>query len=214
MNTNLVSFFALSAAVFAFLAWRFIQVGHKPFRSFGVGLGLFAAAFVMWGYIVATRPADVQTFITIAVVPFAAAFFAMLSAATTAFKFFTRVALYIFVALYLVTLFVLRTWVFPSEPNFSEGGLFYFGAHPIVMFMYILAFVGTFMTAVQVVTLRMKSFNQAARTRVFFNLVTVCGVVMLTSLDDTMQTINGYVMLGALIVLAIVHGRNKIEASK
>jgi hypothetical protein len=48
-------------------------------------------------------------------------------------------------------------------------------------------------------------------TRLFFNVVTLSGVVLLVSTSDELQYWNGYILLAGLIGLTVIHARRTPE---
>ncbi len=181
------------------------------FRMFGIGMSLLAVAFATWSVIVATQPADLTLLTTIGVIPFGLANLFFVAAGTSDFTASTRRNLLVVAALVIGTLFVLRTFVTPSNPSFSDNGLFYFNAEPIAILFYVVVFAGALMPAVHIVTLHIASVRDAMFTRLFFNVVTLSGVVLIVSTNDDLQGLNGYVMLFGLLGLVVTHIRKSPE---
>lgn len=204
-NLSVVGFFLLGAISFATVALRFWKVGGNPQRHFGLGVGLFAVSFVIWAYFVGTKPAELELYITLGVLPFVAGFLALVSAATFDWLPKNRMTIFTVAILVLAGQFVLRTWVMPSAPGFSQNGLIYFHAQPLVQLIYALIFAGGFMTSLHVVSSRIPNRLTAALTRIFFNLVVVTGLILLVSTDDTLQYYNGNLMGAAFIGLLVVY---------
>lgn len=212
-NTNVMGFFIIGAAIFALLSARFLSAKKAPYKNFGFGLGAFALAFLVWGVIVGVQPTEsLELYMSLGVLPFVAGFLFLVSAATYDWIAENRNLAMVFAVAFLLALFVLRTFVLPSSPGFSENGLIYFNAQPLVELMYVLAFAGGFMTSLQVVSREIKHRLTAALTRIFFNLVVVCGVILLSSDDDVLQAYNGVLMLAALIGLAVVYAPSKVKS--
>ena len=110
---------------------------------------------------------------------------------------------------YLGVLFIVRTFMATSEPTFSERGLFYFNAQLIVLLFYIIAFVGAALPAVYAIS-RSISVPWLSRATLFcFNLVVICGVILLTSYDDDLQVYNGYLMGFGFLALLAMYLRQK-----
>lgn len=213
VNTDVLEFFLLSAGVFAFLAIRFASVGKAPYRNFGFGLTGFSLAFAVWGLIAGLHPSEdsLDLYMTLGVLPFVAGFLFLVSSATFDWLPNNRKLIMTIAIIFLVALFVIRTFWLPSNPGFSDSGFIYFNAQPLVELMYVLTFAGGFMTSLQVVTRSISDRLTAALTRIFFNLVTICGVVMLVSNDDNLQQLNGYLMLAAIVGLFIVYLPKKVS---
>lgn len=203
VNLNVVTFFVLGAISLGFLGFRFLTSTGVLFRRFGVGITLYAVAFAVWSIIVATQPADLQLWTTIGVVPFGIAHLFHVSAATYDWNQSNRNIALGSASTFLAVLFVLRTWVFPSTPGFSDGGLFYFNADPVVTILYILVFAGAFMPALHVVSSHIGTRWLAALTRIGFNLVVLGAVVLLASYDDNLQFVNGFAMGAGFLGLTV-----------
>lgn len=211
-NSNVMGFFVIGAAIFGLLSARFLSAKKAPYTNFGFGMAAFALAFLAWGVIVGIQPTDsLELYMTLGVLPFVAGFLFLVSSATYDWLAKNRNLAMVFAVAFLVALFVLRTFVLPSDPGFSENGLIYFNAQPLIELMYVLAFAGGFMTSLQVVSREIKHRLTAALTRIFFNLVVVCGVILLVSRNDELQQFNGVLMLSALIGLAVVYAPSKVK---
>ncbi len=210
-NLNVFIFFLIGGLSFALLGFRFVSGKTYAFRMFGIGMSLLAVAFATWSVIVATQPADLTLLTTIGVIPFGLANLFFVAAGTSDFTASTRRNLLVVAALVIGTLFVLRTFVTPSNPSFSDNGLFYFNAEPIAILFYVVVFAGALMPAVHIVTLHIASVRDAMFTRLFFNVVTLSGVVLIVSTNDDLQGLNGYVMLFGLLGLVVTHIRKSPE---
>jgi hypothetical protein len=67
------------------------------------------------------------------------------------------------------------------------------------------------MTAIQVVTTHITLWRQAALTRIFFNLIVLGGVILLTSADDQMQYLNSALLTTGFLGLFVLYVRSKVE---
>lgn len=206
-NPGVVSFFFAGAAILTFIGVRYARAGRRPFRSFGTGLVLYAIAFLVWGLLVATRPADLEPWATVGIVPFAAAHFAFLDASMWDWGRRNRRIILVAALGYLVVVAVARFALFPSTAGFSDRGYVYFNAAPQVLLLYVGAFVGAILPALHVVSSMLRSRPFAALTRILFNVVILGGIVLLTSYDDDLQYLNGLLMGGGLIGLLAVYLR-------
>ena len=208
-NAGVVGFFITGAVISAFLGWRFAAGPEPVFRHFGLGLLCFAAAFAVWSAIVWVQPDDLQLWSTAGVAVLLPGYLFFLSAAARNWQPRSRNLLFGGALAYLAVLFIVRTFLLPSEPAFSKDGLFYFNAEPIVQLMYVISFVGAALPAVYSVA-RSLSVPWLSRATMFcFNLIVVCGVVLLTSYDDELQTYNGYLMGIAFLALFAIYLRQK-----
>ena len=210
-NYAVVLFFAAGAIISAFLSWRFVSASAPPLRPFGIGLAFLAIAFAIWAFVVWNRSDSLALWSSIGVVAFLPSYYFFLRAATHNWLPKNRNIVLAIAGAYLAILFVLRTFVFPSEPGFSERGLFYFNAHPLVLLMYIFSFAGAFTPAVYSVAQAMSPRWLARTTLVCFNVAIVCGVVLLTSYDDDLQTYNAVLMGIAFLTLFAAHLRHRPE---
>lgn len=210
-NPNVVSFFLIGAAIFAVVANRFWRTTNSSFRNFALGLYCFAAAFLIWAAIVATHPTPLDAYMSIGVLPFVAGFFALVSSATFDWAKRNRNLIFGITAAYLLAMFALRTWAYPSAPGFSDRGLIYFNAQPPILLMYVLVFAGAFMPALHVVTKQIPDRLVAALTRIFFNLIVLTGVILMVSYDDDLQYLNGYVMGAAFLGLLVIYAPKAVK---
>jgi fumarate reductase subunit C len=210
-NSNVFTFFLIGTLAFALLAFRFVSGKNYAFKMFGTGLALLALAFATWSVIILTNPSDLTTITTLGVIPFGLANIFFVAAGTSDFKPATRRNLLIVATVVIGALFVIRTFITPSKPMIDAQGFFSFNADPIAIIMYVIVFAGALMPAVHVVTSHLASVRDAMFTRLFFNGVTLSGVVLLVSTSDDLQYLNGYVMLIGLIGLVVTHIRKNPE---
>lgn len=204
-------FFAAGTGAMWFLAYRFMSVKGAVFRHFGTGLALYGAAFAIWTLVVLTKPADLDTLTTFGVVPFAVAHLFFLMAATEKVKAASRSMILLAGLGYLVVLFLIRTFIYPSAPGFSENGLFYFNAQPLVVVLYILAFTLSLLPAITAVTQQMKDKVLKNISQVAFTIAAIGGIVLVTSVDDELQTINGWVTGATYFVLLAVYATRRVK---
>jgi len=208
---DVVLFFLLGSGIFAFVGIKFWLLKKSPFKNFGVAIALFGLAFLGWGLVIATRPENLPMYVALSIVPFVLGFLFLVSAATFNWSSKNKILIFAIALAFLATLFVLRTWVFPSEPAFSENGLLYFHAKPEVLLMYVLAFAGAFMPALHVISTRITLWRQAALTRIFFNLIVLGGVILMVSENDQLQFLNSYILSAGFIGLLVIFGSSKIH---
>ncbi len=208
-NPQVVGFFIVCVLIFAFLAWRFAIGSNSTFRLFGMGLGCLAASLLVWASVVWIRPENLNPWTSVGVAPLLLSFLLLIGVATQTWDGGHRRLALGAAAAFLIVLYVLRTFVWPSEPAFSERGLFYFNAHPIVLLLYIVSFVTAAMSAVYAVSRVIVNRWLARATLVCFNLIISCSIVLLASTDDDLQTYNGYVLGIGLLVLFLIYLRHK-----
>lgn len=206
------AFFVSGTLAMFYLAWRFMAQKAPVYRSFGKGLLLYGLAFAVWSALVISKPASLEPYTTIGAVPFVLAHLFYLQAAADKLSVSKKSTVYLLAAAYVAVLFVLRTVVYRSEPSFSANGLFYFNAKPVVIAMYIGAFSASLLPAVSVMATRIKDETTRILIRTGFTTLALCAVVLVTSLDDSLQVINGWVMTSAFIlVILAVAGKKEIK---
>ena len=209
MNYMVVGFFIIGTIILAFLGWRFASSPTPVFRRFGMGLACFSAGFAVWTAIVWIHPENLNLWTAVGVALFMPGYLFFLSAATSNWLPRNQQLVLVLAGAYLVALFVVRTFVAPSEPGFSERGLFYFNAQPLVLLLYIVTFVGALMPAGYVVSRNIAVPWLSRATLICFNLVILCGVVLLTSYDDELQAYNGYLMGVGFLSLFLIYLRRQ-----
>ena len=210
-NYAAVLFFLVGAIISAFISWRFVSASAPPLRTFGIGLACLAVAFAIWAFVVWNRSDSLALWTSIGVVAFLPGYYFFLRTATHNWLPKNRNTALAIAGAYLAILFVLRTFIYPSEPGFSERGLFYFNAHPLVLMLYIFSFAGAFMPAVYSVAQAITQRWLARTTLVCFNVAIVCGVVLLTSYDDDLQAYNAALMGIAFMTLFAAYLRHGPE---
>ena len=203
-------FFICGAGALWFLAYRFISAKKAEFRNFGIGLALYGMAFAIWAVVVLIKPADLGPLTTVGAVPFMSAHIFFLLAATNKLKAANKSLILAGGLAYLVVLFVLRTFVYPSDPSFSSKGLFYFHTQPPIIALYIIAFAATLLPAITTVSQLIKDKRLRSISQIGFTAAAVGGIVLVTSYDDNLQTLNGYIMGVTYIVLLTAFARKKI----
>ena len=208
---NVVLFFLMGSGIFALIGFKFWSLKVNPFRDFGIAVAMFGLAFLGWGLVIALKPAELAMPVALSIVPFVLGFLFLVSSATFNWQKRNRLLTFVIGAVFLVSLFLLRTLVLPSDPHFSENGLLYFGAKPEVLILYVLAFGGAFMPALHVVSSRMSVWRQAALTRIFFNLIVLGGVILMVSMDDQLQYLNSLILSIGFIGLLVNIGFGKIQ---
>lgn len=203
-------FFVAGTAAMWFLAYKFWSAKGALFKHFGAGLALYGLGFAAWSVTVFTK-SDIELWTTLGVIPFATAHIFFLMAATEKLKTSARTLVLCAGVGYLVALFFLRTFVFPSSPSFSDDGLFYFHAQPAVIALYILAFTLSLLPAITAVSQALKDKTLRIVSQVAFTILAVGGIILVTSYDDDLQTINGWVMGITWIVVLATYATKRIK---
>lgn len=203
-------FFICGAGALWFLAYQFISAKKAEFRNFGIGLGLYGAAFAIWAAVVLTKPADLGPLTTVGAIPFMFAHIFFLLAVTNKMKAANKSLILTGGLAYLVVLFLLRTFVYPSDPSFSSKGLFYFHTQPPIIALYIVAFAATLLPAITAVSQLIKDKQLRSISQIGFTTAAIGGIILVTSYDDNLQTINGWIMGITYIVLLVAFARRKV----
>jgi hypothetical protein len=204
-------YFVVGCIAVLFLGYKFLSSKLPVFRNFGIGLLLTGAAFAVWSVAVITKPDNLETITTVGVVPFGAGLLFFLMAGTQKLKAANR-SLVMFLGLgYLAILLLLRTFVYESHPGFSENGLFYFHAEPEIIAMYIGAFAAAILPAINAASQQMKDKTLKYVSQLGFTILAIGGIVLLTSYDDNLQTINGWIMGIAFVVLLSVYSMKEVK---
>ncbi len=213
-NFAVVAFFCLGGLICGFMAWRFASSPEPVFRRFGLGMGFLATALAVWMVIVWIHPDDLHAWASVGVALFLPSIIFFLGSATHRWAPKNRNTLIAIAAVCLVALFIVRTFIVPSEPSFSDRGLFYFNAQPLALLVYVFAFAGTVLPAVYAVSSKIADRLVRRATLVAFNLITLCGIVLLTSYDDDLQTYNGILMgVGFVALLVFYIWRNPVAST-
>ena len=203
-------FFVAGAGAALFMAYRFLATKNNVFRTFGAALGCFGLTFAIWSVAVFTK-SNIDLITTLGIIPLVIGLFLSLLTGTQGMKESTQKTIVIGAAIYFAVLFILRLFFFHSTPSFSENGLYYFNAHPVVVAMYIGAFAGALLPAVNAVAGQMKDATLKTITRVGFTAIIIGGVVLVSSLDDDLQTINGWIMGIAFVSLIAAYASRQVR---
>lgn len=203
-------FFVFGTAAMWFTAYKFWSAKGAIYKHFGSGLALYGLGFAIWSVAVFTK-SNVDFWTTLGVIPFAAAHLFYLMAATIKTRSSTRSLILIAGAAYLTVLFFFRTFIYPSNPGFSNDGLFYFNAQAPVIAMYILAFTLSVFPAIATVSQHLKDPILRIVMQVCFPILLVGGIILVASYDDELQTINGWVtgITWAVVVSVLAQKRIK-----
>lgn len=204
-------YFIIGTLAILFLAYKFLSQKALVFRNFGVGLLISGVAFAVWTAVVIIKPNNLEVFTTIGALPFAVGFLFFLMAGTHKLKAANKSLVLLAGVGYLLILLFLRTLVYKSHPAFSSNGLFYFHAEPAIIALYIGAFGAALLPAINVVSQQLKDKTLRFITQFGFTILAVGGIVMLTSFSDTLQTINGWVMGVAFLLLVVAYATKEVK---
>ena len=188
------------------------QVTGTAARRFGVALCLVGIAFAFWTYAVITKQgANLYTWMTLGLVFLLPALLFMIGAATAGLPTGQqRLALSLGIIVSLGH--VLLRLVYPSNPHFSEAGLFYFGEQPYVKFVTISLITAALMPATLVLGRQIEAMSGLAAKVFVCACVTelVGSVLLLTSDEDALMFPVGWAMgIGFLLLLLVAAGAFK-----
>lgn len=203
INYSVVAFFLSTSLMLGYLGYRFRGLKKQPMANFGTGLLFVSLAFLVWLYIVGTHPKNIDLFVGIGMVPFAASFIMFLLAATSGVKVKYRLPLYIINAIILTVFVLLRYFVYDSNPGFTENGYFAFNVDPVVIYFYALITAFNFIPALYVVGRHIKNDVLRIVIELGLTLVAVGLIIMVTSKEDSLQFINGVGIVVGLVASTV-----------
>jgi hypothetical protein len=181
-------------------------------RRFGIGLYLAGGAFASWSYAVITRQADsLYAWMTLGLLFLLPALLFLIAAATTGLSLKgQRLTLAAVVAAAVVH--VLLRVAYPSNPHFSDAGLFYFGEQMYVKFVTISLLTATIIPATWVLG-RQIGAKSALAARIFIGACVtelIGSVLLLSSNEDAFLFLVGWAMgIGFLLLLLVSLGTFK-----
>lgn len=193
-------FFIHATLGVAILAWWFLSKKQLILKNFGWGLLGYTLGLAAWTILVITKPTDMKPLILIGVVPFLSAHIAYAKAASEKLAIKASTLMGLVVAL-IVVIFVYRTFLYPSEPYFSDKGYLYFGLAPAVVALYIAIFSVSFLPAIRSVSAVIKDQSVKSVMAIGFTTLYINSIILVSSKDNTLQLINGVVMSLALLTL-------------
>lgn len=204
-------YFILGSLSILYLSYKLLSQKATVYKNFGLGMLLYGVAFAIWSAVVIIKPDDIGTWTTIGAIPFGLSHIFYLMSASDKLDAGKKSMLFLAAGAYLSALFILRTFLYESNPGFSENGLFYFNADPSVVALYIGAFAGSLLPAINSISTRMKDKTLSFITRLGFTTLTMGSIVLVTSYDDTLQLINGWIMGAAFLLLVYTYARRPIK---
>ena len=200
MNNLVVLFFVHTTVATFILGWKFYSQNDAVIKKFGIGLLLNGMAFAVWSAAVLLNPDDLETWTKAGAVFFVGTLYFFLVAGTNDLEAKLRGKAMGGGILLLVLLVVLRGFFYPSEPYFSEAGLFYFNIHPIPNALYIAALTFAGFPAFSAVANRM-SAGYALLVKAGFTALAIGSIILLVSFDEGLLYIDGWVLGISYLVL-------------
>ncbi len=183
------------------LAWWFMSRKDALLRTFGLGMAGYAAGVAAWTLLVLLKPENLQPLILVGAIPFLLAHIAY---AKVAYKHLDYAKMSLLSVLVLGTIagtFVVRTFLYPSQPYFSDKGLLYFGLHPVSIAFYIATISMTFLPAISVVASKIKNKSLKSTVQIGLTTIFLNAIILVSGTNDTLLLINGVVMTVALLAV-------------
>ena len=194
MNPTVVVFFLHNVAATFLLGMKFRSRRDPVFKDFGSALILNGVAYTIWSAAVILRPDNLKPLVTLGVLFFLASLVFFLSAGirkTGTLKQGPVLWTGLVVAL---VLFLVRTYVYPSEPGFSQEGLFFFHAHPVAQLIYIFGLALTALRGIDALASKFTDPFYARLVRYGFTIQVMGGIILLTSTDTLALYIDGWII--------------------
>lgn len=185
------------------LAWWFLSRKDATLKTFGLGMAGYSLGMASWTLLVLLKPDDLQPLIVAGAIPFLLAHLAYAKVAYKNLDFTKTSILSLLVAGTIAGTFIVRTFIYPSEPYFSSDGLLFFGLHPISIAFYIATISLTFLPAISVVASHLKRGSVRSVMQVGLTTLYINSIILVSSNDGTLLFINGVVMTSTLLVLWI-----------
>lgn len=200
MNIGVFLFFLHNILATAVLGGKFVVRKDPVFKNFGIALLLDSAAFVVWTLAVVLQPTNLDQFVTLGAAFFIASLVYLLITGTQKASASTRGGITLLAVLLGICLFLARTFLFPSNPTFSEEGLFFFNLDPFVTMVYIFGLLLTAMPAIDAVASKFEH-SYASLVRYGFITQVAGGIVLITTVDTQVLYTLGWIMGAAYLAL-------------
>ena len=193
------TYFSLVALGAAILAWWFLTRPDKLLRMFGFGMAGYAAGLLLWTVLIFVQPGNLQPLALAGAIPF---LLAHLVYAKVAYGHLgglrTKLMLALVLAL-IVGTFVVRTFIYPSEPYLSDQGLLFFGLHPLAIAFYIATISLTFLPAISIACSRIKRGGVRNALQAGLTALFITEIILASSDNEILLAINGVAMTLALL---------------
>jgi hypothetical protein len=211
MYILVIFFFAFTTA--SVLVSGYLMRRYMPTlcgRRFGIGLIFTGVGFAIWTFAVATKPVDtLYTWMTAGMLPLFVALVAFFLTGTSHHSpWAQRRAAAIGIA-WCAFLLVLR-YFYPSNPHFSENGLFYFGQHPYVKFVTISLLCAALIPATLALSREIRQYTNLLSHDLFIAICVtelVGSVLLLANTEDDLLFFVAWAMgFGFLLLLLLSAG--------
>jgi len=199
MNPLVVLFFLHNVFATLILGLKLRGRSDSVLRNFGSALILNGVAFAVWSVAVAMMPKNLELFVAIGSLFFIVSLITFLSAGLQNVSASNRKILLLTGSVVAVVLFLIRTFIYPSEPGFSPEGLFFFNPHPVVQVIYIFILALTALPAIDALA---SKFTQpyASLVRYGFIAEVMGGLILITSTNTLVLYIDGWI-IGSIYLL-------------
>ncbi len=194
MYILVVLFFLHNVFATLFLGFKFRGRADSVFKNFGSSLILNGIAFAIWSVAVILRPQNLELYVTIGALFFIASLVTFFAAGIQNINESSRRSLLWTASILAIILFIVRTYVYPSQPGFSPEGLFFFNPHPIAQLIYIF---GLALVALPAIDALASKFIQPAYSRLVrygFIAQVMGGIILITSTNTLLLFINGLII--------------------
>jgi hypothetical protein len=153
---------------------------------------LTGISFAIWSVAVIIKPeaAALNFWISAGAAIFIVALVLFLMGAVSKFKPTTQKVLITLGIIYAIALWLVRM-VLPSNPGFSEDGLFFFQPHDIVKFMYVVLMMSVIFPAVQLAAEDIRS-KDIVTARIFLGAMAaniIGGILLIVSVMNVQDTL-------------------------
>lgn len=205
METNssniIVTLFFLHATLgTAILAWYFLTRKQAALKNFGWGMLGYALGLAAWSALVITKPDNLKPLVIAGVVPFLLAHVAYAKAASAKLPAKSSMLMGVTLLLLAAT-FITRTFLYRSEPYFSDKGLLFFGLKSVPIALYIATISVSFLPAIRAVAAELKNKAMKSVAGIGLTVLYVNSIILVSAKDDTLLLINGVALSAALLGL-------------
>jgi len=194
VNPSVALFFLHNVAATFLLGFKFRSRPNPVFRNFGSALILNGIAYAIWSSAVLLRPQNLKPYVTSGVLFFIVSLVLFLSAGVRGLDKPKRVLLLSIGSVVAVALFLVRTYVYPSEPGFSDEGFFFFNAHPMAQLIYIFGLGLTALPGIDALASQFPNRFYSDLVRYGFTTQVMGGIILLTTTHTLTLYIDGWII--------------------
>ncbi|MFC1622718.1 hypothetical protein ACFL1Y_01870 [Patescibacteria group bacterium] len=205
MNNSVALFFIHTTIATFLLGIKFVIRKDSAFKYFGIGLILNAVAFAFWTVVVFLQPENIKPLVTAGVIFFLFSLFAYFVSSIQ--KMDKSIRNYIMWSglIGIIILFILRIFVYPSNPGFSSEGLFFFNPHPIIQALEIFGLAMIALPAVSNLASKFSNPGHSALMHYGFIVQVMGAIILIASTNNTLLYVAGWVIgIGYLILWTVL----------